>query len=129
MNILPRNLSQRISPQRDLRSALHAFSALPVSLQADGLHRSVPSESVSRRRLSAVVCLHDLDLSDIGVEMAGRPYLETEIDEHSADAGVTTRYEAVLDSLKGLPAARQTQVVTKSSTSIRRPTICQPKDP
>jgi len=34
-------------------------------------------------------------------EMAGKPYLEIEIDEHSADAGMITRYEAFLDSLRG----------------------------
>lgn len=34
-------------------------------------------------------------------EMEGKPYLELEIDEHSADAGMITRYEAFLDSLKG----------------------------
>ncbi|MFB6343135.1 acyl-CoA dehydratase activase [Saccharicrinis sp. FJH62] len=34
-------------------------------------------------------------------EMAGKPYMEIEIDEHSADAGMITRYEAFLDSLKG----------------------------
>ena len=34
-------------------------------------------------------------------EMKGKPYLEIEIDEHSADAGMITRYEAFLDSLKG----------------------------
>ena len=33
-------------------------------------------------------------------EMRGKPYLEIEIDEHSADAGMITRYEAFLDSLK-----------------------------
>ena len=44
-------------------------------------------------------------------EMAGKPYLEIEIDEHSADAGMITRYEAFLDSLKGLPAARRTEVI------------------
>ncbi|MCU0578913.1 MAG: hypothetical protein MUF69_05130, partial [Desulfobacterota bacterium] len=32
--------------------------------------------------------------------LAGKPYLEIEIDEHSADAGVVTRLEAFLDSLK-----------------------------
>jgi predicted CoA-substrate-specific enzyme activase len=32
--------------------------------------------------------------------MAGKPYLQLEIDEHSADAGVITRCEAFLDSLK-----------------------------
>jgi len=34
-------------------------------------------------------------------EMSGKPYMEIEIDEHSADAGMITRYEAFLDSLKG----------------------------
>ncbi len=34
-------------------------------------------------------------------EMAGKPYMELEIDEHSADAGMITRYEAFLDSLSG----------------------------
>ncbi|QJT10425.1 acyl-CoA dehydratase activase [Oceanidesulfovibrio marinus] len=33
-------------------------------------------------------------------EMAGKPYLHIEIDEHSADAGVITRCEAFLDSLE-----------------------------
>lgn len=34
-------------------------------------------------------------------EMAGKPYLELEIDEHSADAGLITRCEAFIDSLRG----------------------------
>ncbi len=34
-------------------------------------------------------------------EMAGKPYMEIEIDEHGADAGMITRYEAFLDSLNG----------------------------
>ncbi|HFC98565.1 MAG TPA: CoA activase [Thermosulfurimonas dismutans] len=33
--------------------------------------------------------------------LAGKPYLQIEIDEHSADAGVVTRIEAFLDSIKG----------------------------
>ena len=37
----------------------------------------------------------------VNEEMKGKPYLEIEIDEHSADAGMITRYEAFLDSLKG----------------------------
>jgi predicted nucleotide-binding protein (sugar kinase/HSP70/actin superfamily) len=35
--------------------------------------------------------------------MQGRPYLEIEIDEHSADVGAMTRLEAFLDSLKNVP--------------------------
>lgn len=34
-------------------------------------------------------------------EMDGKPFLHLEIDEHSADAGMVTRIEAFLDSLKG----------------------------
>ena len=34
-------------------------------------------------------------------EMKGKPYLQLEVDEHSADAGMITRIEAFLDSLKG----------------------------
>jgi predicted CoA-substrate-specific enzyme activase len=34
-------------------------------------------------------------------EMRGKPYLQLEVDEHSADAGLITRCEAFLDSLKG----------------------------
>jgi len=34
-------------------------------------------------------------------KMAGKPYLQIEVDEHSADAGVITRIEAFLDSLQG----------------------------
>ncbi len=33
--------------------------------------------------------------------LAGKPYLELEVDEHSAEAGVVTRLEAFVDSLKG----------------------------
>ncbi len=34
-------------------------------------------------------------------EMKGKPFLHLEVDEHSADAGIITRIEAFLDSLKG----------------------------
>jgi predicted nucleotide-binding protein (sugar kinase/HSP70/actin superfamily) len=37
-------------------------------------------------------------------EMAGKPYLQLEIDEHSADAGAITRIEAFLDSLGNVKA-------------------------
>ncbi len=48
-------------------------------------------------------------------EMAGKPYLEIEIDEHSADAGMITRYEAFLDSIKGSPHGED------GSAAINRP--------
>jgi predicted nucleotide-binding protein (sugar kinase/HSP70/actin superfamily) len=38
-------------------------------------------------------------------EMRGKPYLQLEVDEHSADAGMITRCEAFLDSLRGEAAA------------------------
>jgi predicted nucleotide-binding protein (sugar kinase/HSP70/actin superfamily) len=34
-------------------------------------------------------------------EMKGKPFMHLEVDEHSADAGMITRIEAFLDSLKG----------------------------
>ncbi|MEE8441880.1 MAG: acyl-CoA dehydratase activase, partial [Spirochaetia bacterium] len=34
-------------------------------------------------------------------EMAGKPFLQLEVDEHSADAGMITRCEAFLESLRG----------------------------
>lgn len=37
-------------------------------------------------------------------EMDGKPFLHLEVDEHSADAGMITRIEAFLDSLKGWEA-------------------------
>ena len=43
-------------------------------------------------------------------KMEGKPYLQLEIDEHSADAGVITRCEAFLDSLSNsrpVPTARE----------------------
>jgi predicted nucleotide-binding protein (sugar kinase/HSP70/actin superfamily) len=47
-------------------------------------------------------------------EMAGKPYMEIEIDEHGADAGMITRYEAFLDSLKGsrLGKAKEKRIYT-----------------
>jgi len=50
----------------------------------------------------------------------GKPFLQLEIDEHSADAGIVTRLEAFLDSIKnGKPSGvktqrRQPQFATKS---------------
>ena len=40
--------------------------------------------------------------------MGTKPYLQIEIDEHSADAGVITRLEAFLDSLEGADALKST---------------------
>jgi predicted CoA-substrate-specific enzyme activase len=48
-------------------------------------------------------------------ELKGKPFLHLEIDEHSADAGMVTRIEAFLDSLKG---SEQNE---KKDTEIYRP--------
>jgi predicted CoA-substrate-specific enzyme activase len=52
-------------------------------------------------------------------EMAGKPYMEIEIDEHGADAGMITRYEAFLDSLKGskISESRKKKVYTPGKMS------------
>ncbi len=52
--------------------------------------------------LSYFRCGPDSFLSHyIREEMKGKPYANIEVDEHSADAGMITRIEAFLDSLKG----------------------------
>ncbi len=43
-------------------------------------------------------------LSFVKKEMKDKPFLHLEVDEHSADAGMITRIEAFLDSLKGWEA-------------------------
>ena len=42
-------------------------------------------------------------------EMKGKPYMHLEVDEHSADAGMITRFEAFLDSLKGWAANKSSE--------------------
>lgn len=44
-------------------------------------------------------------------EAQGKPYLQIEIDEHSADAGVVTRLEAFLDSLKNVRPQKRAAVL------------------
>lgn len=51
--------------------------------------------------------------------LKGKPYLEIEIDEHSADAGVVTRLEAFLDSLRNSKTAALP--VLKKRTDFRIP--------
>ena len=54
-------------------------------------------------------------------EMKGKPFLQIEIDEHSADAGMITRCEAFLDSLRGYKKI-QSQKLQKAApqTAIKR---------
>jgi len=62
--------------------------------------------------------------------LKGKPYLQLEIDEHSADAGAITRCEAFLDSLKNVkPSATTTVqprrvVKTDRSRKIYIPYMC-----
>jgi predicted CoA-substrate-specific enzyme activase len=44
-------------------------------------------------------------------EMGGKPYLQLEVDEHSADAGAVTRIEAFLDSLRNAREERPASAV------------------
>jgi predicted CoA-substrate-specific enzyme activase len=59
----------------------------------------------------------------------GKPYLQLEIDEHSADAGAITRCEAFLDSLKNVRAketlpSKQERVRTDRTKKIYIPYMC-----
>ena len=54
--------------------------------------------------------------------MRGKPFLEIEIDEHSADVGAITRLEAFLDSLKNV--VPQTQMESRKSITVR---VANPK--
>jgi predicted CoA-substrate-specific enzyme activase len=50
--------------------------------------------------------------------LKGKPYLEIEIDEHSADAGVVTRLEAFLDSLKNSRTAHLPELKKRIASRI-----------
>lgn len=52
--------------------------------------------------------------------LQGKPYLEIEIDEHSADVGAVTRLEAFLDSLKNIKS--DTKKVTRGTPMRARKT-------
>ncbi len=47
----------------------------------------------------------------VSEELKGKPFLHLEVDEHSADAGMVTRIEAFLDSLKGYEKKRKTDSI------------------
>ncbi|HEX2921922.1 MAG TPA: acyl-CoA dehydratase activase [Bacteroidales bacterium] len=51
----------------------------------------------------------------ISEELKGKPFLHLEVDEHSADAGMVTRIEAFLDSLKSIYA------IERNNQQIIRP--------
>jgi predicted nucleotide-binding protein (sugar kinase/HSP70/actin superfamily) len=52
-------------------------------------------------------------------EMKGKPYLQLEVDEHSADAGMITRCEAFLDSLRNSKITKRETVEGIRSGNIR----------
>ncbi len=59
----------------------------------------------------------------------GKPYLQLEIDEHSADAGAITRCEAFLDSLKNvraekIPSTKREKPKTDRTKKIYIPYMC-----
>jgi predicted nucleotide-binding protein (sugar kinase/HSP70/actin superfamily) len=59
----------------------------------------------------------------------GKPYLQLEIDEHSADAGAITRCEAFLDSLKNVkaekvPTVKKEKTKTDRTKKIYIPYMC-----
>jgi predicted nucleotide-binding protein (sugar kinase/HSP70/actin superfamily) len=59
----------------------------------------------------------------------GKPYLQLEIDEHSADAGAITRCEAFLDSLKNVeakkvPSFKREKAKTDRTKKIYIPFMC-----
>ncbi len=63
-------------------------------------------------------------------EMAQKPYLILEIDEHSADAGVVTRLEAFIDSIKGREEKYSAKVfipVSIKSSDLSKRTIYIPR--
>ena len=84
------------------------YAGYPMMYWPNGQKILAGARMVARdRRLHAVYltnfrCGPDSFLSHfVRNEMKGKPYLQLEVDEHSADAGMITRCEAFLDSLKG----------------------------
>ena len=63
-------------------------------------------------------------------EMGGKPFLQLEIDEHSADAGAITRIEAFLDSLKHAGNNRKYgaySIPSRSNGSLHSKTVLFPR--
>jgi predicted nucleotide-binding protein (sugar kinase/HSP70/actin superfamily) len=53
-------------------------------------------------------------------ELRGKPHLNIEIDEHTADAGVITRCEAFIDSISATTTTQKPQQATTSRTTRHR---------
>jgi predicted nucleotide-binding protein (sugar kinase/HSP70/actin superfamily) len=92
---------QELELNSDL-SAFQLFQDLRLSDQCYKARIVAKSDKLNAVYLSNFRCGPDSFLSHfVQEEMRGKPILEIEIDEHSADAGMITRIEAFLDSLKG----------------------------
>ena len=50
-------------------------------------------------------------------EMGGKPFLQLEVDEHSADAGMITRCEAFLESLRGYTSTARADPAVRAGTT------------
>ena len=50
----------------------------------------------------------------------GKPFLQLEIDEHSADAGAITRCEAFLDSLRNIRKTQKAETAVQSKPPVKR---------
>jgi predicted CoA-substrate-specific enzyme activase len=59
-------------------------------------------------------------LKYFGKEMGEKPYLNIEIDEHSADAGIITRCEAFLDSIGNRPGLFTGNMITAQKSAAPR---------
>lgn len=65
--------------------------------------------------------------------LEGKPFLQLEIDEHSADAGVVTRLEAFWDSLKNVcerakPMKKEALKPTSKPSRVKKIYLCQMSD-
>ncbi|MEW5768234.1 MAG: acyl-CoA dehydratase activase [bacterium] len=60
-------------------------------------------------------------------KMNGKPYLQLEVDEHSADAGAITRCEAFFDSLKGKKHLENKKWAAEETKPHRQSSISSPK--
>ena len=104
----------------------NVFDDYPMMYWPNGQRILAASRIVAREeRLNAVYlgnfrCGPDSFLIHyVREEMRGKPFLQIEIDEHSADAGMITRCEAFLDSLRGY---KQVHATTRGQdTAIVKP--------
>jgi predicted CoA-substrate-specific enzyme activase len=106
----------------------HIFDDYPGMYWPNGQNILKATKYIARKRNLFAVYLSNFRcgpdsflLHFVKKEMKGKPFMQLEVDEHSADAGMITRLEAFLDSLKGwktnnsLSAAKQEVVAIENS--------------